>query len=158
MTEKATFAMGCFWGPDDLFRKVPGVIDTAAGYTGGTKEHPTYEEVCTGTTGHAEAVEITFESVKISYDQLLDLFWKNHNPTTMNKQGPDVGAQYRSAIFFHTSEQEKAAQASKERLEKSGIWTDPIVTAIVSAGTFWRAEEYHQQYFAKRGMVATCHF
>jgi peptide-methionine (S)-S-oxide reductase len=107
---------------------------------------------------HAEAVEITFDQEKISYDQLLDLFWKNHNPTTMNKQGPDVGAQYRSAIFFHTSEQEKAAQASKERLEKSGIWTDHIVTAIVSAGTFWRAEEYHQQYFAKRGMVATCHF
>jgi peptide-methionine (S)-S-oxide reductase len=158
MTEKATFAMGCFWGPDDFFRKVPGVLDTAAGYTGGTKENPTYEEVCTGTTGHAEAVEITFDPAKISYDQLLDLFWKNHNPTTLDRQGPDVGAQYRSAVFFHSAEQEKVARASKEKLEKNGRYGDPIVTEIVPAGMFWRAEEYHQQYFAKKGIAGACHF
>jgi peptide-methionine (S)-S-oxide reductase len=154
---KATFAMGCFWGSDDFFRKVPGVEGTSAGYTGGIKENPTYEEVCTGTTGHAEAVEITYDPEKISYEKLLDIFWKNHNPTTPNRQGPDVGAQYRSVIFFHTSEQESLARASKEKLEKNGRYGDPIVTEIVPAGAFWRAEEYHQQYFAKRGIDPTCH-
>lgn len=148
--------MGCFWAPDDFFRKVPGVLDTVAGYTGGTKEHPTYEEVCSGTTGHAEAVEITFDPEKVSYEKLLDIFWKNHNPTTPNRQGPDVGAQYRSAVFFHTPKQEMAARASKEELEKKGTWGDPIVTEIIPAGTFWKAEEYHQQYFAKKGIAPTC--
>lgn len=154
---KATFAMGCFWGPDPLFRKVSGVSDVAVGYTGGTKEHPTYEEVCGGETGHAEAVEVVYDPAKVSYEQLLDVFWENHDPTTENRQGPDVGAQYRSAIFFHTPEQEAAARVSKATLEQSGKHTRPIVTEIAPAGTFWRAEEYHQQYFAKKGIDPTCH-
>src|SRR3989338_3526807 len=156
--ELATFAMGCFWAPDDFFRKVAGVFSTTAGYTGGTKEDPTYEEVCSGTTGHAEAVEVTFDPAKISYEELLDLFWKNHNPTTPNRQGVDVGAQYRSSIFFPTPEQERLARASKGQLSKNGRWGDPIVTEISPAGKFWRAEEYHQQYFAKNNIVGTCHF
>ncbi|MDO8520809.1 MAG: peptide-methionine (S)-S-oxide reductase MsrA [bacterium] len=160
MSEKhhdAVFAMGCFWEPDALFSKIPGVLETAVGYTGGTKENPTYEDVCGGATGHAEAVQIIYDPKKISYDELLDIFWKNHNPTTPGRQGPDIGAQYRSVIFFHTPEQEAAARASKEKLEKNGKWGDPIVTEIVPAGTFWRAEEYHQKYFAKKGIDPTCH-
>lgn len=158
MTQKATFAMGCFWEPDDFFRKVPGVEGTSAGYTGGTKEHPTYEEVCTGATGHAEAVEITFDPTKISYEQLLDLFWKNHNPTTSNRQGPDIGAQYRSAVFFHTLEQDRLARNSKEAMSKNGRFGDPIVTEVLPANTFWPAEEYHQQYFKKNNITGTCRF
>ncbi len=154
---KATFAMGCFWGPDTIFSKVPGVSETKVGYTGGTKDHPTYEEVCAGDTGHAEAVEVTYDPKKVSYDELLDIFWKNHNPTTLDRQGPDVGAQYRSAIFFHTPEQESAARASREALIKSGRYGDPIVTKIQPATTFWPAEEYHQKYFAKKGIDPTCH-
>ena len=148
----ATFAMGCFWHPDAIFSKIPGIIEATVGYTGGTKEHPTYEDVCTGKTGHAEAVEVTYDPKKISYDELLDIFWKNHNPTTPGRQGPDTGSQYRSAIFFHTSEQEAVARLSKEKLEQNGRYGDPIVTEIVPAGTFWRAEEYHQQYFAKKNI------
>jgi peptide-methionine (S)-S-oxide reductase len=149
--EKATFAAGCFWGVEAEFRGVPGVIDTAVGYTGGTKEHPTYQEVCSHATGHAEAVEIIFDPAVISYDRLLELFWECHNPTTLNRQGPDVGSQYRSAIFFHTPAQEAAAHASKERLERSGRLSRPVVTEITPASTFWRAEEYHQRYHEKHG-------
>ncbi len=157
MTNKATFGAGCFWGVEDIYRQIPGVIDTAVGYMGGTEENPSYEDVCTNSTGHAEVVQITYDPEKVDYEKLLDIFWKNHNPTTPNRQGPDVGTQYRSAVFFHTSEQETLARASKEQLEKNGKWGDPIVTEIVPATTFWRAEEYHQQYFAKKGITRTCH-
>ncbi len=151
MNKKATFGAGCFWGIEDTFRQVEGVLDTAVGYMGGAFEHPTYEDVCTGSTGHAEAVEVTYDSEKVSYEALLDIFWKNHNPTTVNQQGPDHGTQYRSVIFFHDTEQEATARKSKVELEVSGRFTDPIVTEITPATTFWRAEEYHQQYFAKKG-------
>ena len=153
MTEKATFAAGCFWGVETAFRQVPGVVDAAVGYTGGTLENPTYEDVCTDRTGHAEAVEVEFDPQKVSYDRLLDVFWENHDPTTKNRQGPDVGTQYRSAIFFHDAEQEKAARDSKDRQEKSGRFRRPIVTDIVPAAKFWRAEEYHQRYLEKRGLA-----
>lgn len=149
--------MGCFWGPDPLFRKIPGVVDVAVGYTGGTKEHPTYEEVCAGDTGHAEAVEITYDPQKVSYEKLLDVFWENHDPTTLNKQGPDIGTQYRSAIFYYSADQQMLAHKSKEEIEHSGRFDDSIVTKIAPAGEFWRAEEYHQQYFAKKGIVPRCH-
>ncbi len=134
----------------------PGCLGTAVGYAGGKTDNPTYEDVCSDETGHAEVVEVEYDPAKVSYDQLLEVFWNNHNPTTLNRQGPDVGTQYRSAIFFHTPEQEAAAQASKERLEKSGRFHRPIVTEITPASRFWRAEEYHQQYFEKRGGGA-CH-
>lgn len=147
--EKATFAAGCFWGVEELFRKQPGVFSTRVGYTGGHTENPTYRDVCGKETGHAEAVEITYDPEKISYQQLLDLFWSNHNPTTPNRQGPDVGSQYRSAIFFHTPEQEKLVLESKEKIAKK--LSVPVVTEIVPAVTFYPAEEYHQQYLAKRG-------
>ena len=153
MTEKATFAAGCFWGVESAFRQVPGVIDAVSGYSGGTKEEPTYEDVCTGATGHAESVEVEFDPAKVSYGQLLDVFWENHDPTTRNRQGPDVGTQYRSAVFFHDEAQRKEAEASKERLEKSGRYRRPIVTEIAPAQTFWRAEEYHQRYLEKRGLA-----
>ena len=136
MTNKATFGAGCFWGVEDIYRQIPGVIDTAVGYMGGTEENPSYEDVCTNSTGHAEVVQITYDPEKVDYEKLLDIFWKNHNPTTPNRQGPDVGTQYRSAVFFHTSEQETLARASKEQLEKNGKWGDPIVTEIVPATTF----------------------
>src|SRR6476646_6545927 len=155
-TEKATFGAGCFWGVEETFRNLKGVLSTTAGYAGGTKENPTYEDVCTDSTGHAEVVEVEFDPSQISYDELLDVFWSNHNPTTLNRQGPDVGRQYRSVIFFHSPEQEAAARASKERLEKSGRFARPIVTQIVAAEPFWRAEEYHQRYFEKRG-GGSCH-
>lgn len=155
--EKATFAAGCFWGVEEEFRRVPGVKSTMVGYTGGSAPDPTYFDICTGTTGHAEAVEVQFDPEQISYDQLLDVFWNTHDPTTLNRQGPDVGSQYRSAIFFHSPEQEAAARASKQRLEQSGRLTQPIVTQIVRASRFYRAEEYHQQYLAKQG-VASCRF
>lgn len=154
---KATFAAGCFWGVEETFRNLPGVAATAVGYTGGSTENPTYEDVCSSRTGHAEAVEVDFDASRISYEALLEAFWDAHDPTTLNRQGPDFGTQYRSAIFFHTPEQEAAALASKNRLDGSGKFRDSIVTAIEPAGKFWRAEDYHQQYFAKRGMAYRCH-
>ena len=147
---KASFAAGCFWGVEAAFRQVEGVLDTAVGYEGGRLENPTYEDVCSGRTGHAETVEVDYDPSRVSYDKLLDVFWENHDPTTLNRQGPDVGEQYRSAIFFHTPEQQAAATASKEKLEKSGSYKRPIVTRIEPASRFWRAEEYHQRYYEKR--------
>jgi peptide-methionine (S)-S-oxide reductase len=152
-TEKATFGAGCFWGVESALRQVKGVVSTSVGYTGGTRENPTYYEVCSNTTGHAEAVEVIYDPAQVSYPALLDVFWQIHDPTTLNRQGPDVGTQYRSAVFYHTPEQEAAARASKERLERSGAHKRPIVTEITPASTFYRAEEYHQQYFEKRGLV-----
>jgi peptide-methionine (S)-S-oxide reductase len=152
-TEKATFGAGCFWGVEETFRNLKGVVSTAVGYAGGIKENPTYEDVCTDKTGHAEVVEVDFNPNEISYDQLLEVFWFNHNPTTLNRQGPDMGTQYRSAIFYHSPEQKAAAEASKERLQKSGKFPRPIVTQVEPAGNFWRAEEYHQQYLKKRGQT-----
>jgi len=154
--QKATFAAGCFWGVEEVFRQTRGVIDTAVGYTGGKSSQPTYEQVCSGRTGHAEAVEVTFDPDQVSYEALLQIFWENHDPTALNRQGPDVGEQYRSAIFIHSPEQESAAKASKASLEETGRFRRPIVTQIVVAGTFWRAEDYHQQYLAKRG-IRSCH-
>lgn len=149
--EKATFAAGCFWGVEAAFRRVEGVISTTVGYTGGWLESPTYEDVCTGTTGHAEAVLVEFDPSRVSYEDLLEVFWSIHDPTTPNRQGPDIGPQYRSAIFYHTPEQEAAARAAKANLERSGRFTRPIVTEIVPASTFYPAEEYHQRYYEKRG-------
>lgn len=154
--QKATFAAGCFWGVEETFRRTPGVVDTAVGYVGGKTSQPTYEQVCSGRTGHAEAVEVTYDPTGVTYEALLNVFWENHDPTTMNRQGPDVGEQYRSAVFFHSPEQEAAAKASKAALEAAGRFRRPIVTQIVPAATFWRAEEYHQQYLAKRGL-GSCH-
>jgi peptide-methionine (S)-S-oxide reductase len=153
MSEKATFAAGCFWGVEAAFRQVPGVLDAAVGYSGGGFPNPTYEDVCTGRTGHAESVQVEFDPARVSYDRLLDVFWENHDPTTKNRQGPDVGTQYRSAIFFHSPEQEKAASDSKNRLEASGRYRRPVVTEIAPAGEFWRAEDYHQRYLEKRGLA-----
>lgn len=153
---KATFAAGCFWGVEDAFRQVKGVTSTMVGYTGGTKENPSYKEVCTGETGHAEAVELEFNSDEVSYRELLAAFFQCHDPTQLNRQGPDFGTQYRSAIFFHDAEQKEQALAAKAALEKAGIFKMPIVTRIVPAGEFYRAEEYHQKYFEKQGIRA-CH-
>ena len=152
--EKATFAAGCFWGVEATFRATPGVLSTRVGYTGGEVEKPSYKQVCTDRTGHAEVVEVTFDPTKVSYESLLKIFWENHDPTTLNRQGPDWGSQYRSAIFFHSPEQEKAALASVAEAQKSH--KRPIVTQIVPAVEFWEAEDYHQQYLEKRGM-ASCH-
>jgi peptide-methionine (S)-S-oxide reductase len=152
--EKATFAAGCFWGIEMKLREVPGVVDAAVGYTGGRLKNATYGDVCSGTTGHAEAVEVTFDPARVSYDQLLDVFWTIHDPTTPNRQGPDVGEQYRSAIFTHGAGQERAARESKARAEASGRFKRPVVTQIVQVGEFWRAEEYHQRYLEKRGAPA----
>ncbi|OGH96559.1 MAG: peptide-methionine (S)-S-oxide reductase [Candidatus Melainabacteria bacterium GWA2_34_9] len=149
--EKATFAAGCFWGVEAKFCKIDGVVLTQVGYTGGYKENPTYEEVCSDLTGHAEAIEITFDPEKISYKELLEVFWNIHNPTTVNRQGLDIGSQYRSAIFFHNEEQQKLALKSKKELEESSRLDKPIVTEILPAAKFWRAEEYHQQYYEKTG-------
>jgi peptide-methionine (S)-S-oxide reductase len=154
--EKATFGAGCFWGVEAAFRQVPGVADAVVGYSGGTMENPTYRDVCTDTTGHAEVVQVTYDPAKLSYDQLLDVFWKLHDPTQVNRQGPDFGKQYRSAIFFHTPEQEKTARAAKERLGKSGRFSRPIATEITPAGPFYKAEDYHQRYLEKRG-ITSCH-
>jgi peptide-methionine (S)-S-oxide reductase len=152
----ATFAAGCFWGVEATFRQMPGVISTRVGYIGGNTANPTYKQVCTDTTGHAEAVEIDYDPAKLSYDKLLDVFWENHDPTQLNRQGPDWGKQYRSAIFFHTPEQEAAAKASKQQLENSHRFSKPVVTQIVPAVTFFEAEDYHQQYLEKKGL-ASCH-
>jgi peptide-methionine (S)-S-oxide reductase len=152
MTEKATFAAGCFWGIEAAFRRVKGVVDAAVGYSGGTMENPTYHDVCTDRTGHAEVVQVEYDPAQVSYDELLDIFWNVHDPTTLNRQGPDVGTQYRSAIFFHNADQEAAARASKARLEQSGKFRRPIVTEVTPAATFYRAEEYHQRYLEKRGI------
>ena len=154
--QKATFAAGCFWGVEETFRRTKGVVDTAVGYTGGKSSQPTYEQVCAGRTGHAEAVEVTFDPTLVAYEALLQIFWENHDPTTPNRQGPDVGEQYRSAIFVHSPEQEASARASKAALEASGRFSRPIVTQIAPAVEFWRAEEYHQRYLAKRG-IRSCH-
>jgi len=153
---KATFAAGCFWGVEATFRQISGVTATRVGYIGGEMRNPTYRDVCTDTTGHAEAVEVDYDPAKVSYEDLLNVFWENHDPTQLNRQGPDFGKQYRSAIFYHSPEQEQAAKASKEQLQKSGRFTRPIVTQIVPAVTFYEAEDYHQQYLEKRGL-ATCH-
>ena len=154
--EKATFGAGCFWGVEATFRQIPGVIDTAVGYLGGMLANPTYEYVCTDQTGHAEVVQVTFDPAKVSYEQLLNVFWETHDPTTLNRQGPDIGTQYRSAIFFHSPEQEAIAQKSKVAVEASGKFRRPIVTEITPASTFYRAEEYHQRYLEKRGL-SHCH-
>jgi peptide-methionine (S)-S-oxide reductase len=151
----ATMAAGCFWGVEALFRVLPGVLATRVGYTGGHTENPSYEDVCTGTTGHAEAVEIQFDSTLISYEDLLTLFFQRHDPTTLNRQGPDVGTQYRSAIFTHTDEQ--AATAQQVRDHAQALYNKPIVTQITPAVAFYPAESYHQQYFEKRGIAPTCH-
>lgn len=151
MTEKATFAAGCFWGIEDAFMQPEGVLSTRVGYTGGHAENPTYREVCGDTTGHAEAVEVEYDPEKIAYEDLLNLFWSIHNPTTLNRQGPDVGSQYRSAIFYHTPEQERLARASKEVLNQTGRFKDPVITEIVPAAPFYEAEEYHQKYNLKHG-------
>ncbi len=153
---KATFAAGCFWGVEDAFRQVKGVTATAVGYTGGTMKDPSYEDVCTGTTGHAEAVEVEFDPQQVSYRELLAVLFQSHNPTTLNRQGPDTGTQYRSAIFFHDAEQEAAARDTKAALDKAGIFPHPIVTQITPASAFYRAEEYHQKYFEKKG-IKSCH-
>ena len=154
--EQATLAAGCFWGVEAELRAVPGVVETKVGYTGGTTEHPTYEQVCSGRTGHAEAVWLEFDPQRVSYEKLLDVFWKLHDPTTLNRQGPDVGSQYRSAIFFHDAAQRTTAEAARDRLAASGSYRRPIVTQIVPAVTLWPAEEYHQRYLEKHGL-ANCH-
>ena len=156
-TEIATFAAGCFWGVEYAFRKVPGVLETTVGYTGGHTQNPTYEEVCAHTTGHAEAVQVEFDPSKVSYEKLLETFWTMHDPTTVNRQGPDIGDQYRTAVFFNSPEQEKEARALKAQLEKSGKFKRPIVTEIVAAKEFYPAEDYHQQYFEKTGQRPQCH-
>ena len=156
MQEIATFGAGCFWGIEAAFRRIPGVLDAAVGFSGGHTQNPNYQEVCTDTTGHAEVVQVTFDPEKVGYDQLLGVFWTIHDPTQVNRQGPDYGAQYRTAIFFHSPEQEAAAKESKQAIEASGKLRRPVATEITPAGPFWRAEEYHQRYLEKRG-AASCH-
>lgn len=151
-TQKATFAAGCFWGVEAAFRQVIGVVSTAVGYEGGSFDNPTYKDVCTDRTGHAEAVEVEYNPERVSYEDLLRVFWGEHDPTQLNRQGPDVGTQYRSVIFYHSPEQQATALASKEALERSGRYKRPIVTQIVPAAQFYRAEDYHQQYLEKRGL------
>ena len=154
--EQATFGAGCFWGVESFFREVPGVTDAVAGYAGGALANPTYRQVCSDSTGHAEVVQVTFDPGKVSYERLLDVFFANHDPTTMNRQGPDVGSQYRSVIFAHTPAQEAQAHANKTALNASGRFKRPIVTAIEPFRNFYRAEEYHQRYFEKNGLPS-CH-
>jgi len=152
MTEKtASFAAGCFWGVEARFRDVPGVLDAVSGYMGGHTENPSYRQVCGGDTGHAETVQVTFDADRVSYAELLDVFFELHNPTTLNRQGPDVGSQYRSVVFWHEPQQRELAREKIGQLEASGRWPDPIVTQVVPANRFWRAEEYHQRYFEKNG-------
>lgn len=154
--EKATFAAGCFWGVEETFRKLAGVKFTRVGYTGGVKANPTYEQVCSDTTNHAEAIQVTYDPKEINYEALLEIFWSIHNPTTPNRQGPDIGSQYRSMIFYHTPAQKEVAGQSKMILEKQGKFKTPIVTEIVPAGPFYQAEVYHQRYLQKRNADA-CH-
>jgi len=149
--EKAMFGAGCFWGVEETFRQVPGVTDTAVGYSAGSTENPTYEDVCSGQTGHAEVVEVTFDPAQVSFAQLVEVFWNLHDPTTLNRQGPDAGTQYRSGIYTYSDAQRETAWAALEAEEGSGRWRGKIVTEIRSAGTFWRAEEYHQRYVQKQG-------
>lgn len=151
--EKATFGGGCFWGVETAFRLVKGVTSATVGYSGGSLNNPTYEDVCSGKTGHAEVVQVEYDPSKVSYEELLEVFWNIHDPTILNRQGPDIGTQYRSAIFFHTPEQESVAIASKEKLQNSGRYKRPIVTEITSASEFYRAEEYHQRYYEKHGLI-----
>lgn len=155
--ETASFGAGCFWGVEAAFRQIEGVSGTAVGYAGGTLKNPTYEDVCSGRTGHAEVVQVTYDPVKVNYNTLLKVFWENHDPTTLNRQGPDVGTQYRSAIFYSSPEQKAAAEASKVQQGQSGRFRKPIVTEISPASTFYKAEDYHQQYLEKRGL-SSCHF
>jgi len=155
-TEKATFGAGCFWGVETAFREVKGVTDAAVGYMGGTMDNPTYKDVCTDRTGHAEVVQVEFDPEQVCYEELLNVFWNIHDPTTPNRQGPDVGRQYRSVIFFHTPEQERIAKESRDKLQVSGRYHSQIVTAIEPASIFWRAEEYHQKYFEKHAGFS-CH-
>ena len=150
---KATFGAGCFWGVEAAFRQLSGVQSTSVGYLGGNFANPTYQDVCSGQTGHAEVVQVEYDPAQICYEDLLDLFWKVHDPTTSNRQGPDIGTQYRSAVFFHTPEQQAAAETSKTRLEASGRYPGPIVTEITPASEYYVAEDYHQQYFEKRGIA-----
>lgn len=156
MEKKATFGAGCFWGVEAAYRQIPGVLSTKVGYLGGTLENPTYQDVCSGRTGHAEVVEVRYDSDRLTYDDMLTVFWDNHNPTTLNRQGPDIGTQYRSAIFYHDDEQKAAAIASKDEQDKSGRFPRPIVTEITPASEFYEAEDYHQQYLEKRGL-SSCH-
>ena len=149
---KATFGAGCFWHVEDIFTKTKGISSTKVGYIGGQLPNPTYEEVCTDKTGHAEAVQVEYDPDEISFEELLDVFWKNHNPTTLNRQGPDVGIQYRSAIFFHDEKQQDIAEKSKQTLDSSGVFNNPIITQIIPAPIFYAAEEYHQKYFKKHGL------
>jgi methionine-S-sulfoxide reductase len=153
---KATFGAGCFWGVEAAYRQIPGVISTSVGYLGGTMKNPTYRDVCTGRTGHAEVVQVTYDPSRVTYDDLLTVFWENHDPTTLNRQGPDVGPQYRSAIFYHDEAQKEAATASKDEREKAGHFRRPIVTEISPATDYYEAEDYHQQYLEKRGL-SSCH-
>ena len=153
---KATFGAGCFWGVEAAYRQIPGVISTAVGYLGGTLDNPTYYDVCSGRTGHAEVVEVTYDPSRLTYDDLLTVFWENHDPTTLNRQGPDVGTQYRSAIFYHDEDQKETAIRSKEERDRSGKYRRPIVTEITPATEFYMAEDYHQQYLEKRGL-SSCH-
>lgn len=153
--QKAAFGAGCFWGIEDVFRKINGVVSTQVGYMGGSLKNPTYHDVCTGRTGHAEVVEVTYDASQVSYEDLLSVFWRIHDPTQLNRQGPDIGTNYRSVIFYYTEEQKEVAEKSKMNLSKSGRYRRPIVTEIVPSSTFWRAEEYHQQYYAK-GSGGSC--
>jgi peptide-methionine (S)-S-oxide reductase len=157
MTQIATFGAGCFWGIEANFRKIPGVVEAESGYSGGHMVNPTYKDVCTDETGHAEVVQVTFDPDRVSYEKLLEAFWQMHDPTQVNRQGPDYGSQYRSAIFFHSPEQEAAAKKGKAALEASGKLRHPVATEITAAGPFFRAEEYHQKYLEKRG-ATSCHF
>jgi len=156
--DKAIFAAGCFWGVEAAFRKVKGVANTTVGYTGGHTKHPSYKDVCTATTGHAEAVLVEYDPEQVSYDQLLEFFFAFHDPTTLNRQGPDYGHQYRSAIFYRDDQQRDKSITIKEKLDKEGRFKNPIVTEITQASEFYRAEEYHQQYFEKKGILGGCHF
>lgn len=154
--KEAMFGAGCFWGVQYNFDQIKGVIETEVGYAGGHTQDPTYKEVCTDKTGHAEVVHLRYDSEIVSYDELLKNFWENHDPTTMNRQGPDVGSQYRSIIFYYNNEQKAAAERLKNELNKSGKYRTPVVTEVVPAGTFYKAEEYHQKYFEKTGRKV-CH-
>jgi len=150
--QKATFGAGCFWGVEAAFQKVKGVVSTTVGYSGGSLDHPSYEDVCTNRTGHAEVVQVEYDPSQVSYEELLEVFWNNHDPTTLNRQGPDIGTQYRSVIFYHSPEQKTAALAAKQKLASSHKYKMPIVTQILPASTFWKAEDYHQQYLEKHGL------